>query len=152
MMSHGGFVVRPKHLILSCALAAAFAATGLAAPAPGLKLFEGFAPGLWQITPLDPDSKQRWPNGGSECLLSPGAMLRAGAENVDVGTCGYTVVENGPDRATVTYVCPGTASGRTTLRRSGDAFKVDAQGFANKQPFDMTGEYRRVGSCPAGAR
>lgn len=124
----------------------------LAAGTPALKLLDGFQPGLWQMTPLDEDSRMRMPQGRAECILTPGTLLRAGADGVDANSCSYTVVENAADRAAVAYVCRGSGSGRTALRRVGSSYRIDAQGFANRQPFEIRGEYRRVGSCPAGGR
>lgn len=130
------------------------AAGAAAAPAeaPALKLLGDFRPGLWQMTPLDPDSRLRLPQGRTECILSAGTLLRGGADGVDATSCAYTVIEDGADRATITYVCRGSGSGRTTLRRDGDAYRVDAQGFTHRQPFELRADYRRVGSCAAGGR
>ena len=124
-----------------------------AAPAPSLKLMSGgFEPGLWQITPLDEDSRMRMPQGAMQCLVDPTMLLHAGQDSPGT-SCGHTVVEDSADRATVTYVCKGQGYGRTSIRRSGaSGFTVNAQGIAGREPFEMRGEYKRIGACPAGGR
>ena len=123
-----------------------------AAPVPGLKLFSsGFEAGLWQMTPLDPDWQSRAPNGLSKCLVSPDMLVHAGNSSAD-GDCGHTVVEDSAERAIVTYVCKGRGYGRTSIRRTGDGFIVDAQGIDGRNPYEMRGQYKRVGACPAGGR
>ncbi len=57
------------------------------------------------------------------------------------------MVEDGADRATVTYVCKGRGYGRTSIRREGDGFIVDAQGIDGREPYELRGEYKRVGDC-----
>ena len=103
------------------------------------------------MTPLDTETRARMPNGQSQCLFDPSSLLHVGqsASHLD---CGHTVVEDNADRATVTYVCKGYGYGRTSIKRDGDGFMVDAQGIAGREPFEMRGAYNRVGTCPAGAR
>jgi hypothetical protein len=141
-------IVRRIHFLASLAAAGTLAA---AAPAP-LKLFSsGFQPGLWQMTPTDSDGRMRAPNGQAQCLISPEALVHAGHSSAG-DDCGHTVVEDGADRATVTYACKGRGSGRTSIRRADDGFVVDAQGIDGGNPFEMRGRYKRVGSCAAGGR
>ena len=123
-----------------------------AAPAPALTLFDGgFQPGLWQMTPLDSDWQMRAPNGQAQCLIGPERLVHAGHSSANAD-CGHTVVEDAADRATVTYVCKGRGYGRTSIRRDGDGFIVDAQGIDGRDPYEMRGQYKRIGACPAGGR
>ena len=118
-----------------------------AAPAPALKLFSsGFQAGLWQMTPLDADWQMRAPNGQAQCLASPAMLVYAGHSSAG-SDCGHTVVEDAADRATITYVCKGRGYGRTSIRRDGDGFIVDAQGIDGRNPYEMRGQYKRVGAC-----
>ena len=123
-----------------------------AAPEPTLKLFDGgFQPGLWQMTPLDSDWQMRSPNGQAQCLIGPDRLLYAGHSSANAD-CGRTVVEDAADRATVTYVCKGRGYGRTSIRREGDGYIVDAQGIDGRDPYEMRGQYKRIGACPGGGR
>lgn len=140
--------MRHSRLLLCLTPLAAVAA----APATDLKLFaNGFQPGMWRMTPLDADSRMRSASGQAQCMISPSQIIHTGHSTAN-GDCGETVVENSDSRATVTYVCKGRGYGRTSIRREGDSYIVDAQGIDGREPFQMRGQYSRVGSCPAGGR
>jgi len=131
--------------LLACLLP--FAALVAASPAPSLKLFaDGFQPGLWQMTPLDSDGQMRAPNGQAQCLIDPGRLVHTGHSSAS-DDCGHTVIEDGADRATVTYVCKGRGYGRTSIRRDGEGFVIDAQGIDGRNPYELRGQYKRVGAC-----
>lgn len=131
--------------VLACLLP--FAALVAASPAPSLKLFAGgFEPGLWQMTPLDTDGQMRAPNGQAQCLADPGRLVHTGHSSAS-DDCGHTVVEDGADRATVTYVCKGRGYGRTSIRRDGEGFVIDAQRIDGRNPYELRGQYKRVGGC-----
>ena len=115
-----------------------------AAPVPSLKLFDGFRAGTWQMTPRDSAGSSA--TVAPQCLANPDRLVHTGHSSAD-GDCGHTVVEDGADRATVTYVCKGRGYGRTSIRREGDAFIVDAQGIDGREPYELRGEYKRVGDC-----
>ena len=125
----------------------------LAAPAtaelPSLKVLGGgaFSPGSWRVTPMDDDWKMRAPAGAAQCLSGPEGLLQAG-QTATSPNCQHTIIEDGVDRAVVTYVCKGQGFGRTEIRRSdANVFVVGAQGVSGRAPFDMKGEYRRTGDC-----
>lgn len=140
--------MRRAHLLLCLSSVGLLAA----ASAPSLKLFSGgFEGGLWQMTPLDADGQMRSPNGAAVCLVAPDRLIHTGHSTAN-GDCGHTIVEDGADRATVTYVCKGQGYGRTSIRRDGDGFIVDAQGIDGRNPYQMRAQYKRVGACPAGGR
>ncbi|MDO9490106.1 MAG: hypothetical protein Q7J32_17155 [Sphingomonadaceae bacterium] len=115
-----------------------------AAPVPSLKLFDGFRPGMWQMTPRDSAGSPG--TVAPRCLANPDRLVHTGHSSAN-GDCGHTVVEDGADRATVTYVCKGQGYGRTSIRREGDGFIVDAQGIDGRDPYELRGEYKRVGDC-----
>ena len=115
-----------------------------AAPVPPLKLFDGFRAGMWQLTPRDSAGSPG--TFAPQCLASADRLIHTGHSSAD-GTCGHTVVEDSVDRATVTYVCKGQGYGRTSLRRDGDGFVVDAQGIDGRDPYELRGDYKRVGDC-----
>jgi len=134
--------VRRRLLFLGFVSVAAIAA----APTSNLKLFSGgFQPGTWQMRPLDADSQARM-SSAAQCFATPDKLVYAGHSSAD-GECGHTIVENSADRATVTYVCKGRGHGRTSIRRDGAGFVVDAQGIDGRDPFEMRLEFRRVGGC-----
>jgi len=119
-----------------------------AAPVPTLKLFgSGFEAGQWKMTPMDADGQARDPNGAAQCFASPDAFIHAGNSSAGGADCGYTVVEDGADRATVTYSCKGKGNGRTTIRREGNSYLVFAQGIDGREPYEMRGRYERTGGC-----
>ena len=120
------------------------------AGAPQLQLFTGggFSAGQYKITPVDDDSKMRQPGGAAQCLTSPDFIIHAGHDAASAGSCEHTIIENTPERAIVTYVCKGQGYGRTDVRRDANGvFVVEAQGIAGKDPYDMRGEFKRVGDC-----
>lgn len=118
-----------------------------AAPVPSLKLFGGgFQAGMWQMTPINAAGQGRAAAAGPQCVAAPDRLIHTGHSTAD-GDCGHTVVEDGSDRATVTYVCKGRGYGRTSIRREGDGFIVDAQGIDGRDPYELRAEYKRVGDC-----
>lgn len=135
--------MRPSRLILCTAVIAAAAAAQTGAPP--LKIFGGFAPGQYRIEARDSDSRTHVADGRSICLAAPAALIRDGAGPGD--GCGYTVVENSDKAATVTYSCKISGAGRTTLHLVDGHFRVEAQGFRNREPFETTVNYHRVGDC-----
>lgn len=125
--------------VLACLLPAGLLLA--AAPIPALKLFEGhFQPGLWQMTPRDGQA------AAPQCLATPDKLVHTGHSTAN-GDCGHTIVEDGADRATVTYACKGQGYGRTSIRRDGSGYVVDAQGIDGRDPYELRGTYRRVGGC-----
>jgi hypothetical protein len=63
--------------------------------------------------------------------------------------CPRFVVEDEPDRTSITYNCPGTGHGRTDMRvETSRLVQIDSQGVADGYPFAISLEGRRVGVCP----
>lgn len=124
--------------ILQAALLFLMPATSVAA-APPLQVLTDWVGGKWQVATTDSRP------GAQICLASPESMLAGGRTS---SGCTYAVIQDEPDRATVTYRCPHGRQGRTTVRRDAhDIYTVDAQGVAHGLPFGDRAEWRRVGPC-----
>ena len=95
--------------------------------------------GLWEL---------RGPgNGriGAICLGNPILLTqpRHGAAN-----CSRDVVAANADSMTISYSCPGTGRGRTTLRfETPRLIQIDSQGLDRGAPFALRAEARRIGPC-----
>ena len=64
--------------------------------------------------------------------------------------CSRYVITNDKQVATVHYTCPGSGHGRTTVRvETPRLAQVETQGVVGAEPFDISIEARRVGSCAA---
>lgn len=119
-------------------------ATPGAAEAP-LAALSALQPGQWEL---------RETGGGqskSLCLGDPRLLLqiRHGAQQ-----CTRFTIANDSRIATVQYSCPGAGHGRTTLRvETARLVQIETQGVADKSPFVMQFEGRRVGACtsPSGS-
>ncbi|MCE7795915.1 hypothetical protein LWE61_04990 [Sphingobium sufflavum] len=116
-----------------------------AAPPPPVAL-AGLEPGLWDLRSREPgEAPQR-------------VCVRDGMTLVQLRhpgqVCRRFVVEDAPDRASVTYSCPGTGHGRTVVRvETPRLVQIDSQGIADGAPFALDLEGRRVGACaPVTAR
>lgn len=114
------------------------------APPPPLIAAQTLQPGLWQL--LVTDGGHTVPReiclGDIRQLL----QLRHGA-----APCGSLVVANDAKVATVQYSCPGAGWGLTSLRpETPVTLHIDSQGIADKAPFSLTAEGKRIADCPAG--
>lgn len=116
-----------------------------AAPAAGLPIPD-FQPGLYRVTPVDPDSR------ASEkprfiCAASPSSLLHLRHGNA--AGCQNQLVQPGTNRIVVNYSCPAHGWGRSELRREiPGLYQLDTQGINGREPFAMRAEIRRVGDCP----
>jgi hypothetical protein len=114
-----------------------------AADAPALLALEPLQPGRWTLTSRDADFPAR-----SLCVADADVFLRV--RHQPVGACKQFVVANTPSTATVTYVCPGSGSGRTTVRvETPRLVQIETQGIARGLPYDNVIEARRIGECAA---
>ena len=116
---------------------------GIALPASaqssGLSMLKGLVSGEWTVKFRDgtPDRK---------------ICVRSGSELVQLrhseNDCTRFVVEDGANRVTVQYTCPGNGYGRTNIRKeSGSLVQIEGQGIASGLPFQFAAEARRTGSC-----
>lgn len=110
-----------------------------AANAP-IRAFEHIEPGQWQLRALDNSAPVRRLCVGDGYdlvqLRHPGAA------------CSRFVLANEPETATVHYTCTGAGYGRTTIRvETPQLVHIDSQGLANRSPFQVALEARRLGKC-----
>ncbi|MGK6319229.1 DUF3617 domain-containing protein [Sphingomonas sp. DT-204] len=123
--------------LLMCGLA------GMAAPAqaPGFAALKGLEHGQWQLREASGVSR-------SVCLRDPASLFQQRHRGAE---CSRLVIENGPNRATVSYTCPGTGRGRTTITvETPRLVRIQSQGLEEGAPFDLDIEGRKVGACPIG--
>ena len=131
------------------AMIAGLAATGglaAAAPAgaPTLAALARIEPGQWQFKPLDSDAPPR-----SICIADPRPLIQFGHGGAQ---CQHTVLADDANLARVSYVCPGTGHGQTSVKVATQRnFNLETQGILSGAPFDEQYEARRVGDCTAGA-
>jgi hypothetical protein len=113
-----------------------------AADAPPLTALAQLQTGRWLLTSQDSTFVSR-----SVCIGDPKVLLQI---QHPVTTCSRFVVANDPRRAVVSYSCPGSGNGLTTVRvETPRLAQIETQGVASGSPFDMTIEARRTGECPA---
>jgi len=119
---------------------AAFLAT--AADAPALTALSALEPGRWTLTSRDGDFTSR-----SICLGDPSVLLQI---RQPVSACSRYVITNDKQVTTVHYTCPGSGHGRTTVRvETPRLAQVETQGVIGSEPFDISIEARRAGTCSA---
>ena len=128
---------------------AAFASTGdaIAAPAPApvdagppLAVLAALQPGQWALKARDGSGAVK-----TLCLGDPRVLLQIRHTGA---ACSRFVINNDPHQAIVHYACAGAGHGRTTLRmETSRLIQIDSQGIANREPFDLAYEGRRVGEC-----
>jgi hypothetical protein len=126
----------------SFALAAALLASPLLsqpAEAPTLTALTIIENGQWLL---------KAPNAAenrSICVSDPRILLQVEHARA---TCSRFVIANDPKATTIHYTCPGAGHGRTTLRvETPRLIQIDSQGIADKEPFAIHFEGRRVGAC-----
>ncbi|GHH11673.1 hypothetical protein E2E30_10985 [Sphingomonas sp. AAP5] len=130
------------------AMIAGLAATGglaAAAPAgaPTLAALARIEPGEWQFKALDSDAPPR-----SICIADARPLIQFGHGNAQ---CQHKVLVDDANVARVTYVCPGTGHGQTSVKVATQRnFNLETQGILSGAPFDEQYEARRVGDCAAG--
>lgn len=130
---------RALRLALSGLLIAS--ATALpAAPDERLAILDLVQGGIWQLHEIGSTAPAR-----PICVRDPGLLLQIGH---GTSPCARVVVDNQARAATVHYTCPGTGSGRTTIRvESATIVRLQTQGIARGAPFDHDYEARRTGAC-----
>lgn len=96
--------------------------------------------GRWQLHEIGSAAPPR-----AVCIADTQQLLqvRHGA-----AACARFVIDAGPRTATVHYTCPGAGHGRTMLTvEEPGLLRIQTQGIAGGQPFDMDLEARRMGAC-----
>lgn len=129
-------------ILIPVAVLAGIAVPGFSEPAqtPTIAALQVIQPGQWALRSRSDPAQSR-----ALCLGDPALLLqlRHGA-----ASCTRFVVANDPRGATVQYRCPGSGSGRTTIRvETPRLIQIDSQGIMNNEPFVVEFEGRRVGEC-----
>ena len=123
------------------------AATGLlltlpgAAAAPDLLALGKLQDGLWELRFRDHSPSRRL------CLHDAWGLIQL--QHPDLA-CDRLILEDRPDAASVHYTCKGKGFGRSVIHReSAQLIQLETQGLAGGLPFELWGEGRRIGDCPA---
>jgi hypothetical protein len=127
--------------LIACA-AMMIAGPGLTQPAQApLPALAGVQPGQWALKSRNAGENR------SMCVADPRALLQVRHSGV---ACNRFVIASNPKDATVHYSCPGAGYGRTTVRvETPRLMQIESQGIADREPFALTFEARRVGECGA---
>ncbi len=111
--------------------------------APTLAALSGLEAGQWQLRSSETAEKR------SMCLSDPSALLQI--QHL-TSSCSRYVITNEAKTATIHYSCQGAGHGRTTLRmETSRLVQIDSQGIADKSPFAVRFEARRIGPCASTA-
>jgi hypothetical protein len=108
-----------------------------------LVAIERLEPGRWVIR----SRVGNQPATRELCVSDPAVFLQLRHEGL---SCRKFVIENEMNSATVSYSCPGHGNGRTTVKAETPRLvQIEAQGIADRTPFQWSLEARRLGSCAA---
>lgn len=115
-------------------------------PAPPPAALAGLEQGQWELRSRDPGEPSL-----RICVRDTQSLLQLRHQGQ---ICRHFVIEDTPERFSVTYTCPGTGHGRTDVRvETPRLIQISSQGVADGAPFALDMEGRRTGSCaPIAAR
>jgi hypothetical protein len=129
---------RQRRLILAAAIAASPVFAQPAA-APNLIALNQIEPGQWQLRARDATLER------SVCVGDPRSLLQVRHGSA---VCSRFVISNDARATTIHYTCPGAGHGQTTLRvETPRLIQIESQGIAEREPFSIRLEGRRVGNC-----
>lgn len=129
---------------LLLAAAALMLAMPGAAAAPDLVALGKLQDGIWELRFRDGSPSRRL------CLRDAWRLIQL--QHPDLA-CDRLILEDKPDSASVQYTCKGKGFGRTSIRReTAQLIQLETQGLAGGLPFELWGEGRRIGDCPAPSR
>jgi hypothetical protein len=134
----GGFPISWR-LAAVAALALAAPALALAASRAGEALAK-LERGRWAVRSASPGAVDR-----ELCLQDPGLLFQIehGAKG-----CSQQLTQQGENRATVEYVCPGRGFGHTSVRmETSRTATIETQGFVEGRPFAYRASARKLGEC-----
>ncbi len=128
------------HALGASVLAAGSAGAGSAEP-PVPTALATLQPGQWQLRSLDGSAPVK-----TLCLGDPRILLQLRHGNLP---CNKFVITNNATQAVVNYSCAGVGNGRTSVRvETPRVIQIESQGIADKAPFELVYEGRRIGQCP----
>jgi hypothetical protein len=97
-------------------------------------------PGQWQLRSLDASTPTK-----SICLGDPRVLLQLRHASA---LCNRFMITNNATQVVVHYSCNGSGNGRTSVRvETPRVIQIESQGIADKAPFDVAYEGRRIGDC-----
>lgn len=135
--------MRARRSVVLAAAVLWLAVPGSAA-APDLLTLGKLQDGLWDLRFRDGSPSRRL------CLHDAWRLIQL--QHPDLA-CDRLILEDKPATASVQYTCKGKGFGRTTIRReSAQLIQLETQGLAGGLPFELWGEGRRIGDCPAPPR
>lgn len=116
-------------------------AVTVAAPATApLIALARIEPGLYQLKEVGSSAPPK-----SLCISNAAVLIQL--EHPEVN-CSRFVIDDTPDSTTVHYTCPGNGHGRTVVKiATPRSFDLETQGIANRAPFDIDVQGRRLGDC-----
>ncbi len=121
--------------------AAAGAVSAQGSDAGGMAMLNAAEAGRWELR----DVRQNEILHASVCVGNPVLLTQP---QHGTAACSHTVISSSPRQLTVQYSCPGTGSGRTTLRlETPRLLRVQSQGMFRGAPFNFDAQARRVASC-----
>jgi hypothetical protein len=111
-----------------------------AADAPVPLALASIQTGQWQL---------RSPDGSAPtkllCLGDPRVLLQI---RHATQACTKFIISNSATETIVNYSCAGIGNGRTSVRvETPRVIQIQSQGIADKAPFELAYEGRRVGEC-----
>lgn len=129
----------PVGLIAAIGMVALGMTLPAAAQSDGLAMLGGLAKGEWTIKHRDGSEDRKI------CVKTGQELIQL--RHSEAG-CSRFVVEDGANKVTVQYTCPGNGYGRTNIRKeTGALVQIESQGIASGLPFQFVAEARRTGSC-----
>ncbi len=134
---------RPKISPVGLVAAVGMIALGITLPAAAqsdsLAMLSGLSKGEWTIKHRDGSADRKI------CVRTGQELIQL--RHSETG-CSRFVVEDGANKVTVQYTCPGNGYGRTNIRKeSGALVQIESQGIASGLPFQFAAEARRTGTC-----
>lgn len=132
-------LISPVGLIAALGMIALGLALPAAAQSDSLAMLSGLTKGEWTIKYRDGSQDRKI------CVKTGQELIQL--RHTETG-CSRFVVEDGTNKVTVQYTCPGNGYGRTNIRKENGALvQIESQGIASGLPFQFAAEARRTGSC-----
>jgi hypothetical protein len=134
----------PRAVLAASAGLACLAGGAALGQAVQLAMLDRLDPGLWELRARDGGRVERI------CLDDGRRLIQLRHPGLP---CRQFVVEDEASAVTVHYTCTGHGSGRTRLRFESERLvQIESSGVADKLPFEVFAEARRVGSCAQASR